>query len=117
MELIAIFIVGIFYYTLTKKRNLPRVPYTLIGIGVYFIGSSIGTIALAKYFVSLGDDFDFYGVSLKPIGFFSIPFGLLSVWILYLYLNNKFPKHNKVNDSFGNHEEETNTLKRKKENN
>jgi Na+(H+)/acetate symporter ActP len=113
LELIAVFIVGLFFYTLAKKRNLSKGLYTLIGIGVYYIGSSIGTIAIAKYFVSLGDDFDFYGISLKPIGFFSVPFGLLSVWILYHYLNKKFPKHNKVSDSFGDSKKEINTLKRK----
>lgn len=105
LGLILLYWIGKYFYKLAEEYDKNKWVYAILGIIVYYGGIiafsfSLGVIA---EFVSPGF-FDSFNETL--LGIIMLPFGILSCYLLYSYLEKTWEKSKPVNeiDQIGNNE-------------
>ena len=91
IDLLLFAFVGKWFYELAKKFKKPRKwGYIVLGIFSYIIVgySSVFTIFLLTIY---GEQVSGFAIGLLP-SFLAIPFGILGVWLLYLFLERKWSR-------------------------
>lgn len=98
LGLILLYWIGKYFYKLAEKYDKSKWGFTILGIAVYYAGIIIFglVIGIVSEIVSPGyfDDFND-----KVLGFLALPFGILSCYLLYKYLEKTWKKEDPKNEN------------------
>ena len=91
LGLLLLYWIGKYFYKLAEKFEKSKWVFTILGIAIYYVG----TFIFAAIFIIVGELYspgfvDDFNETL--LSFISLPFGLLSCFILYKYLKKKWEK-------------------------
>lgn len=91
LGLLLLYWIGKYFYKLAEQYNKHQWGYTILGIAVYYGGmflcSFLAGVILEVYSPGYID-----GINETLFGVFMIPFGLLSCYLLYLFLEKNWKK-------------------------
>ena len=112
LGLVLIYFIGKQYYKLAEDRAMSKWLYTIIGVGIYYLGTIIGATLIVMYLELFGNGVD--SVSDTALGYMGVPFGLFFVWGIHKILDKKWKTKkvdvNKEIDLIGKNEEELGTI-------
>ena len=91
LGLLFIYFIGRSFYRLAERFNKRPWPNAILGIATYYGGSIIFGFSLGLY-IGITDPESLNETSLDNWSYLSIPIGLLSCWLCYKYLQNRWLK-------------------------
>ena len=83
-----IYFIGKYFYTLAEKHGKQKWGFAILGIIVYYAG-----VFLGGFLIGLGAGLGYYDIYDTPdiiLGLMTIPFGILSIVILYQVLKRNW---------------------------
>jgi len=86
--LVLIYFLGKYFYDLANKYNKSEWGYAVLGVVTYYAGTIIGGIILGLVMVFFKGDID--SINEIFLGLLAIPFGLVSAYLLYKYLEKRW---------------------------
>ena len=94
--LILLFFIGKYYYKLAEQFNKSKVGFAILGVVLYYAGTIVFGLAfgLIAEVVSPGyiDTINEYA-----LGLLSVPFGLITCFLIYKYLKKQWQKSSSAN--------------------
>lgn len=107
LGLLLLYWIGKYFYKLAKGFNKNEWGFAILGVVIYYIGaySFVFIFGIIAEVISPGyiDTFNE-----KLLGLLMLPFGVLSCYLLYMFLEKKWnkekPETNKMIDEIGNKE-------------
>ncbi len=107
LGILFLFFIGKYFYNLANQYNKSPLGYAILGIVSYYFGTILFMVFLGlgmEIFNSESIDFE----NNKLLSLISIPFGLLSCYLLYIFLKKTWSKNllsedeiNKIIDEIG----------------
>jgi hypothetical protein len=89
--LLFIYFIGRSFYRLAERFNKRPWPNAILGIATYYGGSIIFGLMLGVY-LGISDPENLNISSVEGWSYLSIPVGLLTCWLTYKYLQNRWLK-------------------------
>lgn len=86
--IILIYFIGNAFYKLAWRHEKPKWNYTIFGIVTYYAGIFFGSTLLAVIAIFLGHEIT--EAEEPALGFLALPFGILSCWSLYKWLDRRW---------------------------
>ncbi len=91
LSLILLYFIGKKYYSLAEEYDKNMWGFAILGVSIYFVGAIVlGVIIM--FFLELGGVYIIGNYSDTVVGLMMMPFGLLSCYLLYLFLEKKWVK-------------------------
>ena len=108
LGLILLYWIGKYFYKLAEEYDKSKWGFAILGVVVYYSGILLFGILVGIYYgLFLPEELETLNETL--IGLISIPFGILSCYLLYKYLEKKWKKNspleNDLIDQIGKRQE------------
>lgn len=104
LGLLLLYWIGKYFYKLAEEYDKSKWGYAILGVVVYYLGTFVFAFLLAIFTPNFLDS-----ESDRVIGLISLPFGVLSCYLLYKYFEKTWeknkPKADKLIDQIGKVEE------------
>jgi len=98
LGLFLIYFIGKSYFDLAVKHDKNKWLYALLGVIAYYAGEFIFAILYVVY-LGFTDPIAIETINESLLGIISVPFGLLSCWGLYKFLEKKWNKPQSASES------------------
>ncbi|MBI3519078.1 MAG: hypothetical protein HY062_06935 [Bacteroidetes bacterium] len=86
-----------YYSELAFEYEKSKWGYVILGIATYYLGTFAGGFLIGMIIILMGSDID--AVSDILLSVMAVPFGILSVWGLYKFLQKKWSKKTENSNS------------------
>ena len=90
LGIVLIYFIGRYFYRLAEEFNQNKWLYAILGVITYYVGTFVGGIVLALF-----DELFGFGINWEnnfTLGLIALPFGIASVYLLYILLQRKWKK-------------------------
>jgi hypothetical protein len=89
LGLLLIYFIGKYFYDLAQNNNKNAWLFAVLGIVVYYAGTFVAGILIALFY-SLVLEGDIDNVNDMLLGIIALPFGLLTSWLFYRFLEKSW---------------------------
>lgn len=101
LGLILLYWIGKYFYKLAEEFNKQKWGFAILGIVIYYVGTYIFGF-LVGFIAELISPGFFVGFSDIILGLIILPFGLLSCYLLYVFLEKKWKSESPKSDELIN---------------
>ena len=99
LGLVLIYFIGKTFYDLAAEFNKSKWGYAILGVALYYLGTFIGGLVIASYFIYTVSDSNMEDLNSMSLAIIAIIFGIISCTIGYRILKWHIKKEDRISDS------------------